>query len=140
MSLPDHVALALGHCSVNKYLTFIEADFESTNNCFAVETESELLGLVNFVSDIIVTRIDKEYLVDFIEFVMDGLPSWNLNRFQLFQHLYHEVLVVHVIPGVVSVFNICLNRFLLKLKELPELLNKVLKQKFAVKLLLNISW
>ena len=83
VGLTDHVALALRHSSVYEDLPLVEADFEGADHGLAVETEAELLRFVDLVTNIVIACIDEQNLIDFVQFVVDGLSCRYLYGFKL---------------------------------------------------------
>lgn len=66
--------------SMDKDLTLIKADVESSNDCVLTKPKLELFGLVDLISDIIFSLFDKKNFINLIQFNVNnfflGENSW----------------------------------------------------------------
>ena len=66
--------------SMDKDLTLIKADVESSDDCVLTKSELELFGLVDLISDIVFSLFDKKNFINFIQFNVNnfflGENSW----------------------------------------------------------------
>ena len=77
MHFPDGIALAIEVGTIDKRRPLIEEEVERTNDTVVPESESVLFLFVNLIANIALALLNKQDLVDFIQFVVDYLPSLN---------------------------------------------------------------
>lgn len=141
VALSDRVALALGVSSMDKDLTLVEANVESSDDSVRSKSQLELFSLVYLVTDVIVSLLDEQDLVDFVQFHINNFAITEDAWLQRLENLDHEVLVLHVIPGIKTVINpnlLVLSSILLgEIKELSEMLDELFEEEVTVNLSLN---
>lgn len=67
VALSDGVTLALGVSPMDEDLTFIEANVESSDDSVLSKSQLELFSLVYLITDVIVSLLDEQDLVDFVQ-------------------------------------------------------------------------
>lgn len=67
VALSDGVTLALGVSPMDEDLTLIEANVESSDDSVLSKSQLELFSLVYLVTDVIVSLLDEQDLVDFVQ-------------------------------------------------------------------------
>lgn len=131
--------------SVNEDLPLVETDVEGADDSVLAHSQLELLGLVHFVTNVVLAFLDEEDLVDLVELVVDGLFSEELARLENLKDLNHKVLILHIIPSVETVVNSDIGALfglagviLREVEELLEVLNECLEQKVLINVLLYL--
>lgn len=65
---------------VDEDLTLVEADVESTDHCVLTKSKLELFGLVDLVSNVVLSLFDKKNFIDLVKLNIDdfflGENSW----------------------------------------------------------------
>ena len=84
VALSDRVTSTFSVGSMDEDLSLVEADVEGANDRVLSHSQLELLGLVNFVTDVVLSFFDEQDLIDFIEFVVNGLLGQKLSWLEYF--------------------------------------------------------
>lgn len=134
VALSNGVTATLVVSAVDEDLTLVEADVEGAYDSVLSHSQLELLGLVHFVADVVLSFLNEQDLIDFIKFVVNGFLCQELAWLKHFENLNHEVLVLDVVPCVETVINPNILRLLRliwvvlrEIKELLEVLDKSLE-------------
>lgn len=146
VAFSDRVARALGVRSVNEDLSLVEADVEGADDRVDTHPQLELFSLIDLVTNVVLAFLDEQDFVNFIQLVVDCFLGQELSWLENFQNFNHEVLVLHIIPGVETVINpnvgafLCLARIVLReVEELLEILDESLEQEIFVDVLLYLG-
>jgi hypothetical protein len=143
VALSDGVTLALGVSPMDEDLTLIEANVESSDDSVLSKSQLELFSLVYLITDVIVSLLDEQDLVDFVQLHVNDFTITKDAWLQWLENLDHEVLVLHVIPGIETVINsnlLVLSSILFgEIKELSEVLDELFEQEITINLTLNRS-
>ena len=145
VALSNRVASAFSVSSMNKDLSLVEADVEGANHRVLSHSQLELLRLVHFVPDVVLSFFDEQDLIDFIKLVVNGFLCQKLSRLKYFQNFNHKVLVLNIIPSVKTIVNSHICRLLSfvrvilgEIEELLEVFNESLEQKVLVNVFLDL--
>ena len=143
----DGVSFALSFGLVDEDLSFVEADVECSNYCSCTHSHLESLLLVDFVTDVVFSLFDKQDLIDFIQLNVNSLLPLKDPWFKAFEYLDHKVLVHHVVPFVICMFNLCFSFFSVlirdihwKVEELPKANEEDAEQEVTVDFSLDMTW
>jgi len=132
---------------VDEDLSLVEANVEGANDGVLAHSQLELLCLIDLIADVILSFLNEEDLVNFIELVIDRFLGQEESGLKHFEDLDHEILILNVVPSVETVVNtdICrLFRLVLvvfgKVKELLKVLDERPEKEVLINVLLDLRW
>lgn len=143
VALSDGIALAFGMSSMDEDLSLIEADVEGSDYSVRSKSQLELFSLIYLITDVIVSLLNEQDLIDFVQFHINDFAISKDAWFQRLEYFDHEVLVLDVIPGIETVIDsnlLVLSSILFgEIEELSKVLDELFKQEITINLSLNCS-
>lgn len=142
VALADGIAYTFGMRLVDKNLAFVKAHVEPPDDRVCPETKLKLLGLVNFIANIILALLDEQYFIDLVKLQVYHLARSKLTRLKRLQDIYHKILKLYIIPGVKAVVYLyvleaLIRVFFRKIEKLGEVLDEGSEQKRTINLSLD---
>lgn len=129
--------------SMDEDLSLIEADVEGSDYSVRSKSQLELFSLIYLITDVIVSLLNEQDLVDFVQFHINDFAISKDAWFQRLEYFDHEVLVLDVIPGIETVIDsnlLVLSSILFgEIEELSKVLDELFKQEITINLSLNCS-
>lgn len=120
----------------------IESTIKGTDESFVNIANDELLLFVNFESDINLTLLDKDDLVDVIKLLENYLSLLLKPWLQIYENFHHEFPVRLIVPIIVvhNLFRMFVVIWLWNPKSSPELIQEIGVQEFPIQSILSIIW
>jgi hypothetical protein len=139
----DTVTFALGVGFVAKDGPLVEGAVESSNNSALSVSDNILLLLVDFVSNVALSSLDKDNFVDLIQFLEQDSSSILLSWLQVLEELEHEESIFLVAPVIVIMVPWVLEGNVIVLRNSEESLEdlaEVTKEEVSVNLVDDLHW
>lgn len=126
---------------MDKNLSFIEADVESTDDSVRSKSKFELFSFVYLIANVIVSWLDEKDLVYFVKLYVYNLSLSEDSWFKWLQNVDHEILILDIIPSVKAIINSNLFTFtrglFWEIKELTEVFNEAFEKEVTINLTLD---